>query len=68
MPPLFTRNIATSILTCDTVGVISPIVVTTAARQVTDVLKYITGTQLTPKLESADLWTGESVIYECERV
>lgn len=46
-------------LTCDTVGVISPIVVTTAARQVTDVLKYITGTQSTPKLESADLWTGE---------
>lgn len=46
-------------LTCDTVGVISPIVVTTAARQVTDVLKYITGTPFSPKLESTDLWTGE---------
>lgn len=46
-------------LTCDTVGVISPIVVTTAARQVADVLKYITGAPFTPKLESADLWTGE---------
>lgn len=46
-------------LTCDTVGVISPIVVTTAARQVTDVLKYVTGAQFTPKLESANLWTGE---------
>ena len=34
-------------LTCDTVGVISPIVVTTAARQVADVLKYITGTPFT---------------------
>ena len=46
-------------LTCDTVGVISPIVVTTAARQVADVLKYITGTPFEPKLESADLWTGD---------
>lgn len=46
-------------LTCDTVGVISPIVVTTAARQVADVLKYITGALMTPKLESANLWTGE---------
>ena len=45
-------------LTCDTVGVISPIVVTTAARQVADVLKFITGAQFTPKLESTDLWTG----------
>ena len=46
-------------LTCDTVGVISPVVVTTAARQVADVLKYITGTPFEPKLESADLWTGD---------
>jgi len=46
-------------LTCDTVGVISPIVVTTAARQVANVLKYLTGTPFEPKLESADLWTGD---------
>lgn len=46
-------------MTCDTVGVISPIVVTTAARQVADVLKYLTGTQFDPKLESTDLWTGD---------
>lgn len=46
-------------LTCDTVGVISPIVVTTAARQTADVLKYLTGTAFEPKLESADLWSGE---------
>lgn len=45
-------------LTCDTVGVISPIVVTTAARQVADVLKFITGAPFEPKLESTDLWTG----------
>ena len=46
-------------LTCDTVGVISPIVVTTAARQVADLLKYITGTPFEPMLESTDLWTGD---------
>lgn len=46
-------------LTCDTVGVISPIVVTTAARQVAELLKYITGADITPRLESTDLWTGE---------
>lgn len=51
-------------LTCDTVGVISPIVVTTAARQVADVLKYITGTSFVPKLESADLWTGDRASIE----
>lgn len=46
-------------LTCDTVGVISPIVVTTAARQVAHVLKYISNGSFTPKLESTDLWTGD---------
>ena len=46
-------------MTCDTVGVISPIVVATAARQVADVLKYLTKMSFTPKLESADLWTGD---------
>ncbi|KXH80867.1 ThiF family adenylyltransferase [Sporosarcina sp. HYO08] len=46
-------------MTCDTVGVISPIVVTTAARQAADVLKYLTGADFEPKLESADLWTGD---------
>lgn len=46
-------------MTCDTVGVISPIVVTTAARQVADVLKYLTGATSSPMLESTDLWTGD---------
>lgn len=53
-------------LTCDTVGVISPIVVTTAARQVTDVLKYITGSLTHPKLESTNLWTGERSSMDVE--
>lgn len=55
-------------LTCDTVGVISPIVVTTAARQVTDVLKYITGTEFMPKLESANVWTGERTSMDVEKL
>ncbi|PIC63770.1 thiamine biosynthesis protein MoeB [Sporosarcina sp. P13] len=46
-------------LTCDTVGVISPIVVTTAARQVAELLKHITGAEMQPRLESVDLWSGE---------
>lgn len=46
-------------MTCDTVGVISPIVVTTAARQITGVLKYLIGTKIEPKLESVDVWTEE---------
>ncbi|MEK3937383.1 ThiF family adenylyltransferase [Sporosarcina sp. FSL W7-1349] len=52
-------TLPSQMMTCDTVGVISPVVVTTAARQVADVLKYLTGASFTPRLESADLWTGE---------
>ena len=46
-------------LTCDTVGVINPIVVTVAARQVAQVLKFIAEGTLKPKLETTDVWTGE---------
>ena len=46
-------------MTRDTVGVISPIVVTTAARQTAELLKCITGADMEPRLESVDLWTGE---------
>lgn len=53
-------------MTCDTVGVISPIVVTTAARQVADALKYLTGVVCSPKLESVDLWTGERASINVE--
>lgn len=52
-------TLPSQMMTCDTVGVISPIVVTTAARQVADVLKHLSGSQVKPRLESADLWTGE---------
>ncbi|MFS0577471.1 ThiF family adenylyltransferase [Sporosarcina sp. 179-K 3D1 HS] len=52
-------TLPSQMMTCDTVGVISPIVVTTAARQVADVLKYLSGATSAPKLESADLWSGE---------
>ena len=55
-------------LTCDTVGVISPIVVTTAARQVTDVLKYMTGAEFTPKLESTNVWTGERTAIDVKKL
>ena len=53
-------------LTCDTVGVISPIVVTTAARQVTSVLQYITGALTEPKLASTNLWTGEQASMDVQ--
>ena len=53
-------------MTCDTVGVIGPIVVTTAARQVADVLKHLTGAAFSPKLESADLWTGDRASIDVE--
>src|SRR5699024_11684403 len=43
-------------LTCDTVGVINPIVVTVAARQVSHVLKFIEEGTLKPKLEKTELW------------
>lgn len=46
-------------LTCDTVGVISPIVQITAALQVTQVLQILSGETLTPMLQSFDIWKHE---------
>jgi len=46
-------------LTCDTVGVISPIVQMTAALQVTQVLKLLSGETLSPQLQSMDIWKSE---------
>jgi sulfur carrier protein ThiS adenylyltransferase len=46
-------------LTCDTVGVISPIVQITAALQVTQVLKILSGETLSPMLQSMDIWKNE---------
>jgi sulfur carrier protein ThiS adenylyltransferase len=46
-------------MTCDTVGVISPIVQITAALQVTQVLKILSGETLSPILQSMDIWKNE---------
>lgn len=53
-------------LTCDTVGVISPIVVTVAARQVAQVLKYIAEGTFKPQLETTDVWTGDRAAIDVE--
>ncbi|KMY50069.1 ThiF family adenylyltransferase [Peribacillus loiseleuriae] len=46
-------------MTCDTVGVISPIVQITAALQVTQVLQILSGETLFPMLQSMDIWKNE---------
>jgi sulfur carrier protein ThiS adenylyltransferase len=46
-------------MTCDTVGVISPIVQLTAALQVTQVLQILSGETLSPMLQSMDIWKNE---------
>lgn len=46
-------------MTCDTSGVISPIVQQVAAYQVTDALKLLTGHEPSGMLRSFDIWTNE---------
>lgn len=46
-------------MTCDTVGVISPIVQVIAAFQVTNVLQLLTGQELLPIMQSFDIWKNE---------
>ncbi|MBY0147474.1 ThiF family adenylyltransferase [Neobacillus niacini] len=46
-------------MTCDTVGVISPIVQITAALQITQVLQILSGETLFPILQSMDIWKNE---------
>ena len=46
-------------MTCDTVGVISPIVQVIAAFQVTHVLKWSAGKIVAPIVQSIDLWKDE---------
>ncbi|OLP64844.1 Sulfur carrier protein ThiS adenylyltransferase [Bacillus pumilus] len=46
-------------MTCDTAGIISPVVQQVAAYQVADALKWLTGYEVTPILRSFDLWTNE---------
>ncbi|GHH99256.1 ThiF family adenylyltransferase [Neobacillus kokaensis] len=45
--------------TCDTVGVISPIVQLVTAYQVTSALKVLTGNEIVPRLQSFDIWKSE---------
>ena len=46
-------------ITCDTVGVISPIVQMVTAYQVTHTLKLLTGHELSPIIQSFDIWKDE---------
>lgn len=45
--------------TCDTVGVISPIVQLVTAYQVTAALKILTGNEIESRLQSFDIWKSE---------
>ncbi|EKN71468.1 thiamine/molybdopterin biosynthesis ThiF/MoeB-like protein [Neobacillus bataviensis LMG 21833] len=47
-------------MTCDTVGVISPIVQVTAAYQITQLLRLLSGELLSPILQSVDIWKSEN--------
>lgn len=55
-------------LTCETAGVISPIVQVVAALQVTDAFKYIVGDQIHATLQSVDLWTGERAAIDVTKL
>lgn len=46
-------------MTCDRVGVISPIVQSIAALQVTQVLQILSSKKLSPMLQSMDIWKSE---------
>lgn len=46
-------------MTCDTVGVISPIVQIIASLQVTQAFKLLTGIKVAPTLQSMDIWKDE---------
>ncbi len=46
-------------ITCDTVGVISPIVQMVTAYQVTHALQLLTGHELPPIIQSFDIWKNE---------
>ncbi|GGI15711.1 ThiF family adenylyltransferase [Gottfriedia solisilvae] len=54
--------------TCDTVGVISPIVQIITAFQVTSALKLITGTEVIPLLQSYDVWKNEKADINIEKL
>jgi len=54
--------------TCDTVGVISPIVQIITAFQVTSALKLITGTEVIPLLQSYDVWKNEKADINIQKL
>ena len=53
------NHIPTLNMTCDTVGVISPIVQIIAAYQVTSTLQFLTNFELSTVLQSFDIWKHE---------
>ena len=55
-------------MTCDTVGVISPIVQMIAALQVTQVLQILSGETLSPMLQSMDIWKNEKAEINVDSV
>ncbi|TCN27159.1 ThiF family adenylyltransferase [Mesobacillus foraminis] len=55
-------------LTCDTAGVISPIVQLVASYQVTTALKFLTGAKLSPLLQSVDIWNDENAKIRVDRL
>ncbi|WP_026695536.1 ThiF family adenylyltransferase [Peribacillus kribbensis] len=55
-------------MTCDTAGVISPAVQTTAAYQVTSTLKVITGNSLEAVIQSFDMWNGQHTSIHARRL
>jgi len=55
-------------LTCDTVGVISPIVQLVTAYQVTTALKLLTGHPVSAVLKSIDIWEDEKAEIKLDRL
>lgn len=55
-------------ITCDTVGVISPIVQLIASYQVTQALQLLTGQQPLPIIQSFDIWKSEKAEINIDRL
>ncbi|MEE6450190.1 ThiF family adenylyltransferase [Gottfriedia acidiceleris] len=62
------NHIPTLNMTCDTVGVISPIVQMIAAYQVTYAMQYLTDYELLPILQSIDVWKYEKSDINIEKL
>lgn len=55
-------------MTCDTVGVISPIVQVIASYQVTQAIQLLTGHEPTPSIQSLDIWKSEKAEININRL